>query len=155
MDDTTEPTNSDCGCEPACGCAADASPAQVLTITWQRLLTDGTTCPRCGTTQHAVRHAVATLTEALRPLGITPMLEERALDEATFERSPGESNRIWMAGRPLEDWLGATAGASQCCSVCGDHDCRALEIDGSSFEAVPERLIVKAGLAAAASLLTV
>lgn len=120
---------------------------------WQRLLTSDTTCPRCGTTEQALRRAVDILTEALRPLGITPTLEERVLDQASFERSPGESNRIWIAGRPLEDWLGATAGASQCCSVCGDNACRTLELDGVSFDAVPERLIVKAGLAAASSLL--
>lgn len=95
------------------------------------------------------------MAEALRPLGIRPPLEERALDLVTFEGSPWESNRVWIAGRPLEDWLGATAGASQCCSVCGDNECRTLEVDGSTFEAVPERLIVKAGLAAAAWLLTV
>jgi hypothetical protein len=53
----------------------------------------------------------------------------------------------------LEHWLGATTGASRCCSVCGETECRTLEVDGASFEAVPERLIVKAGLAAAASLL--
>ena len=122
---------------------------------WQRLLTEGATCPRCGTTQQAVRRAVEALDEALRPLGIRATLEERALDQAAFEGSPGESNRIWIAGRPLEDWLGATAGASQCCSVCGDNHCRTLEVDGSTFEAVPDRLIVKAGLAAAASLLSV
>jgi hypothetical protein len=121
---------------------------------WQRLLTDEGTCPRCGTTQEAVRHAVDALAEALRPLGIRPILEERALDLATFGQAPAESNRIWIAGRPLEDWLGADAGASRCCSVCGDHECRTLEVDGTTLEAVPERLIVKAGLAAAASLLT-
>jgi hypothetical protein len=125
----------------------------VLVVVWQRLLTDGDTCPRCGTTQHAVRNAVATLREAMRPLGITLTLEERALDLAAFEASPADSNRIWIGGRPLEDWLGATVGASGCCSVCGDNDCRTLEVDGSSFEAVPEQLIVKAGLLAAASLL--
>jgi hypothetical protein len=124
-------------------------------VLWQRLLTDGATCPRCGTTQHAVRQAVEKLAEALGPLGIRPILEERALDLATFEGSPGESNRIWIAGRPLEEWLGANAGASRCCSVCGDNECRTLEVDGSTYDAVPERLIVKAGLAAAASLLTV
>ena len=71
----------------------------------------------------ATEHAVDALTEALRPLGISPTLEERALDQAAFEGAPGESNRIWIAGRPLEDWLDASAGASQCCSVCGDNDC--------------------------------
>jgi hypothetical protein len=155
MDEATEESSRSCGCGPSCGCPDEARATQELAIVWQRLLTEGTTCPRCGTTQQAVHQAVEALTEALRPLGITPVLEERALDQATFEASPEASNRIWIAGRPLEDWLGATAGASSCCSVCGDNECRTLEVDGSSFEAVPERLIIKAGLAAAASLLTV
>lgn len=155
MSKATVESSSSCGCEPSCGCPGEDGATQELVIVWQRLLIEGATCPRCGTTQQAVRHAVDALAEALGPLGIRPTLEERPLDLATFEGSPGESNRIWIAGRPLEDWLGATAGASQCCSVCGDNECRTLEVDGSSFEAVPERLILKAGLAAAASLMAV
>lgn len=151
MTETSVESTSSCGCDPACGCAPPGG--HELMVVWQRLLTDGETCPRCGTTQQAVRDAVATLREALLPLGITPNLEERSLDLATFQGSPGESNRIWIAGRPLEDWLGATVGASACCSVCGDNECRTLEVEGSSFEAVPEQLIVKAGLVAAASML--
>lgn len=153
MNETAVEPSSSCGRETSCGCAAVVSETQDLAIVWQRLFTGGTTCPRCGTTQHAVRRAVGVLTEALRPLGITPTLEARALDQGTFEGSPSESNRIWIAGRPLEEWLGADVGASRCCSVCGENDCRTLEVDGSSFEAVPERLIVKAGLVAAASML--
>ena len=41
---------------------------------------------------------------------------------------------------------------SQCCSVCGDNSCRTLQVDGKTYEAVPETLIVKAGLAAASTL---
>jgi len=155
VDDTAVGSGGPCACEPDCGCAVDAVATQDLLIVWQRLLTDGETCPRCETTQDAVRAAVEALTKALAPLGITPRLEERALDLTTFEGSPAESNRIWIAGRPLEDWLGASAGASPCCSVCGDSECRTLEVDGSSFEAVPARLVIKAGLAAASSLLAV
>lgn len=153
MDETGVRSSSSCSCEPSCGCEQATQTTPELEIVWQRLLDQGDTCPRCGTTQQAVRAAVHTLTEALRPLGIAPRLEERSLDLATFERSPSESNRIWIAGRPLEEWLGATAGASRCCEVCGDNECRTLEVDGSALEAVPERLIVRAGLVAAASLL--
>jgi hypothetical protein len=144
-----------CGCGSNCSCAGEAARVQELTIVWQRLVTDGATCPRCGTTQRAVERAVARLAEALGPLGITPTLETRALDQAIFEGAPGESNRIWIAGRPFEEWLGATVGASQCCSVCGDNECRSVEVGGDTFEAIPETLIVKAGLAAAAALLAV
>ena len=126
--------------------------AVTLPIVWQRLVSDGETCPRCGSTQEAIEHAVATLSDALRPLNIDPTLETIALDQATFDAAPAESNRIWIAGRPLEDWLAAEVSATRCCSVCGNNNCRALEVDGASYEAVPEALIVKAGLAAASTL---
>jgi hypothetical protein len=122
-------------------------------MVWQRLVSGGETCPRCGSTQGAIEHAVATLTEALRPLNIEPTLETIALDRTTFNEAPAESNRIWIAGRPLEDWVGAEVSGSQCCSVCGNNECRTLQVDGASYEAVPESLIVKAGLAAASTLI--
>ena len=140
-------------CGSSCGCSDDVARSRALAIVWQRLVTGDSTCPRCATTQQAVERAVAVLAEVLAPLGITPMLKSRSIDREAFERAPGESNRIWIAGRPLEDWLGATVGSSRCCSVCGDYDCRTVEVDGASFEAIPETLIVKAGLLAAASLL--
>jgi hypothetical protein len=87
-------------------------------------------------------------------LGIEPTLDERAIDERSFKTNPSESNRIWIAGRPLEEWLGAKVGSSRCCSVCGDSECRTVEVAGASFEAIPEKLFLKAGLLAAAHLLS-
>ena len=145
------PSATTCGCAQSCDAAAAAGAAVTLPIVWQRLVSGGETCPRCGSTQAAIERAVATLTEVLRPLNIEPTLETIALDQASFEETPSESNRIWIAGRPLEDWLGAGASESQCRSVCGTNNCRTLEVDGASYEAVPETLIVKAGLAAAAT----
>ena len=148
------PSATTCGCAQSCDAAAAAGAAVTLPIVWQRLVSGGETCPRCGSTQGAIERAVATLAEVLRPLSIEPTLETIALDQASFEETPSESNRIWIAGRPLEDWLGAAASESQCCSVCGTNNCRTLEVDGASYEAVPETLIVKAGLAAAATLVS-
>jgi hypothetical protein len=141
-----------CGCAPACDPPASTRAAVILPIVWQRLVSASETCPRCGSTQAAIASAVATLTEVLRPLNIEPTVETIALDQATFDEAPSESNRIWVAGRPLEDWVGADVSGSQCCSVCGDNDCRTLQVDGAIYEAVPEALIVKAGLAAASNL---
>lgn len=77
---------------------------RILEIVWQRLVTEGgDTCPRCGLTETAVQGAAATLRQALAPLGIEVVLETRTLDGKAFERDPAESNRIWIAGRPLED----------------------------------------------------
>jgi hypothetical protein len=81
----------------------------------------------------------ARLRAALEPLGVRPELEMREIDLATFLQQPDQSNRIWVGGRPLEDWLGARSGSSQCCDACGDAECRTLEIDGTSHEVVPRR----------------
>ena len=124
-----------------------------LPIVWQRLVSGGQTCDRCAATQHEVEHAVHILDQALRPLGIEPQLEIRELDETSFQQDPSASNRIWIAGKPMEDWLDGTVGSSRCCSVCGDSECRTVEVGGTTFEAIPERLILKAALLAASELL--
>ena len=125
-----------------------------LPIVWQRLLNEsGATCPRCAGTQQEVQQAVDRLSAALAPLGVQPVLEVRAIAPAAFQREPEQSNRIWLAGRPLEDWLGARSGSSPCCDACGDAQCRTLEVDGALHEVIPEALLVRAGLIAASSLL--
>lgn len=125
---------------------------KTLTILWKRLVSEGTTCPRCSTTQQNLTAALATLEAALRPLGIRPVLETQAMDTAAFRAAPAESNRIWIGGQPMEMWLGARASDSPCCEVCGDLPCRTVEIDGRVHEVIPADLIVKAGLLAAARL---
>lgn len=125
-----------------------------LPIRLQRLVKDGRTCTRCSNTEAQVRGAAETLRQVLAPLGIAPELEVADIEETTFTASPLESNRIWIADRPMEDWLRGSVGSSQCCSVCGDSSCRTLEIQGTTYEAIPERLIVKAGLLAAAELVS-
>lgn len=124
-----------------------------LRIVWQRLVVDGATCVRCHATQGEVEHAVSTLRDVLRPLGIEPILEIREIDDAAFRSDPSVSNRIWVNGTPMEDWLHASVGSSECCSVCGDTPCRTVEVDGRTFEAIPERLLVRAALIAAAQML--
>ena len=69
-----------------------------------------------------------------------------------FERDPSASNRIWIAGKPMEEWLEGNVGSSRCCSVCGESECRTIEVSGTTFEAIPERLILKAALLAASDL---
>lgn len=125
-----------------------------LPIIWQRLVSaDGKTCDRCDATHQAIERAVRTLKEALRPLGIEPSLETREIGERAFKTNPSESNRIWIAGRPMEEWIGASVGSSRCCSVCGELECRTTEIAGTTFEAIPEKLFLKAALIASAQLL--
>jgi anti-sigma factor RsiW len=125
-----------------------------LSITWQRLVDEsGSTCPRCAGTEQEMQRAVERLRAALEPLGVQPVLETREIAPATFMQQPDQSNRIWIGGRPLEDWLGARTGSSRCCDACGDEECRTLEINGASHEVIPEALMVRAGLIAASQML--
>jgi len=127
-----------------------------LPVVWQRLVgAEGKTCPRCDATHHEMLRAVKKLTEALAPLGMEPTLEIREIDEKTFKANPAESNRIWIAGRPMEEWLGAQVGSSRCCSVCGESECRTVQVGKVTFEAIPERLFLKAALIAASHQLDV
>jgi hypothetical protein len=130
---------------------------EVLRIKWQRLLTDerGQTCPRCGSTERELEKAVHTLRRSLAPLGMEVVLEKKALDPAAFARDVLESNRIWISGKPLEEWLGAEVGRSLCCEVCGNAECRTVETGEKIYETVPADLIIKAGLAAASRLVAV
>ncbi|MCS7062125.1 MAG: DUF2703 domain-containing protein, partial [Anaerolineae bacterium] len=55
---------------------------------------------------------------------------------------------------PIEEWLDANVGMSPCCSMCGDSDCRTLEVGGRSYETIPEEQFIKAGLMAASQMMT-
>lgn len=127
-----------------------------LPIVWQRLVDpDGKTCDRCSATYQEMQRAVGKLKAALRPLGIEPTIVVREINEQSFKANPSESNRIWIAGKPMEEWLGARVGSSRCCSVCGESECRTLELKAGEFEAIPEALFLKAALAATSELLEV
>ncbi len=126
---------------------------KTMTIRWQRLVDEkGLTCDRCGDTGLAVEEAYLKLKNSM-PLGIDVVLKKETITTSAFSEAPLESNRIWIGEKPLEEWLGATTGQSQCCSVCGDNDCRTTIMDGVSYEAIPTELIVKAGLIAGSELI--
>jgi Domain of unknown function (DUF2703) len=88
-------------------------------------------------------------------LGIEPSLDIREINERSFKANPSESNRIWIAGRPMEEWLSASVGSSPCCSVCGTSECRTVEVEGTAFESIPEKLFLRAALVASSQLLSV
>ena len=124
-----------------------------LPILWQRLVSsEGKTCDRCSATYEEMQRAIEKLSQSLRPLGIEPRLEIREMNEKSFKANPSESNRIWIAGKPMEEWLGASVGSSRCCSVCGTSECRTVEVDGATFETIPESLFLKAALVASSQL---
>ncbi len=120
-----------------------------IKIEWQRLITNGETCPRCSATEQEIDDALTILKQMLEPRGFEVLLEKREITPAEFEDNPLESNRILINGRSLEEWLKADVGASPCCDVCGTAQCRTIELNKRVYESIPAELIVQAGLAAA------
>jgi len=127
---------------------------KTLTLKWQRLVHGGATCPRCQATGEEVKKAMEVLTSRLSSLGIEVTLEVAELDLAAFQRDPDQSNRLWIAGRPLEEWLTGKVGHNLCGGVCGDAACRTLELEGNIYETIPAALMVQAGIQAASRLLS-
>ncbi|MEO0092226.1 MAG: DUF2703 domain-containing protein [candidate division WOR-3 bacterium] len=125
---------------------------KILNIKWQRLVSNGQTCPRCDSTEKEVEKAVFTLKRALNPLGINVVLEKREISLVEFKKDPMQSNQIWINDKLLEDWVNGTTSQSLCCDVCGPFECRTVKIEGDVHEAIPADLIIKAGLVAASQL---
>lgn len=129
---------------------------KTLIIEWQRLLDEtNRTCPRCGSTEQEVETAMGVLNRDLEPFGINVILVKKAIDPASFRDNVLESNKILIAGKTLEEWLGAGTGQSPCCEVCGDAECRTVEYADRIHETVPAELIIKAGLRAASEIFNV
>ncbi len=143
------------GCATA-GKQADAGGQErTLQVRWQRLVdAKGQTCDRCGTTEKAAEDGVKKLRRSLKAVGIEVVLEKVAVNSAEFAKEPLESNRIWIADKPIEEWLGATIGKSPCSGPCGVAECRTITADGRTYTAIPSELIVKAGLLAGAQVVS-
>lgn len=126
-----------------------------LEIRWQRLVdVQGATCERCQSTGDAVELAAKKLRQALQTLSITVNIQKKEITWEEFCQNPQESNRIWLNGKSLETWIGANVGQSPCCGPCGDEECRTITVLDNTYEQIPEHLILKAGLLAAADLLS-
>ena len=141
------------------GCVSTQTwPNRMITLRWQRLVDEADqTCERCGHTQTELRLAVGTLKRCLRPLNMEVVLKKTSIDPQTFAHNTSQSNRIFVADRPLEEWLGGKVGMSICGSCChglGENvRCRTVTVDGQTYEAIPAAMIVRAGLLAAETAL--
>ena len=126
---------------------------KTLIIRWQRLVNQaGRTCPRCTDTGDTVEAACNKLKKSLCELDIEVVLKKETLNFPIFTKDPLQSNRIWINEKPLEQWIGAIVGQSRCCDVCGESECRTVSIGQDTFEIIPEELIIRASLLAAAEL---
>lgn len=136
-----------CGCQ-SCGCNSGLVEKKSLVISWQRLVSDGSTCPRCGSTEEELDKAVSQLKEKLTPQGIEVILKKEEITIDEFKQNPLKSNQILFNDQSLEDLLNAKTGHSKCCDVCEDEECRTMEIEEKRYETIPAELIVEAGLKA-------
>lgn len=123
-----------------------------LKVKWQRLIESGQTCPRCASTGDEVKKAVASLQNSLNPLGIEVNFIKKELSIDEFKEDPLKSNIIMINNQPLEYWLDAETGESECCDICGPNDCRTITVNGKTYEEIPSNLIIKGALVAASSL---
>jgi hypothetical protein len=127
---------------------------KILRIKWHRLIFEGKTCPRCSSTEEELEKAIFILKQSLSPLGIEIVLEKEELSVSEFKKDPLQSNRIWINNRPIEDYIEGIVGQSPCCDVCGNHECRTVQIEDHTYETIPSEIIIKAGLAAASQLVS-
>lgn len=121
---------------------------QKLIIIWQRLIENKETCPRCGSTEKELEKAILELEKQ----NIKVILQKEAITLEEFKKNPQQSNSILFNGVALEELLKAKTGQSKCCGVCGDSECRTVEMDGKSHEVISAEMIVKAGGKALKSL---
>lgn len=149
-----------CSCKSGLRRVSQVDESMIMTIRWHRLVNEkGETCDRCGGTQEELRQALESLKTSLGTLGIEIRYEERALSPQECAEDITESNRIWIADRPLEDWINGEVGTSPCGSCCAELDdtveCRTVTVDNMTYEVIPAQLIVKAGLVAASKIMEV
>lgn len=127
---------------------------RTLPVVWKRVLDEHSkVCKRCHAIQAEIEDATARLRTALHPLGIDVTFEHKGVSAEHFRQTPAESNRLWVAEKPLETWLGGELGPVQRCTFCGDNQCPTVCVHGGCYEVVPADLIVRAGLLAAAELI--
>lgn len=130
-----------------------ADEQKVLHIKWMRLVSQGETCPRCGSTEMNLNSAVEILKNVMAPLNISIHYEKGTLSLLEFKKNATESNRIWINTIPLEEYIGASNGESACCGVCEDLNCRTVEVNGTVYNEIPTNMIIRAALIAASRML--
>lgn len=122
-----------------------------MVVEWRRYVKDGRlctvcadtgeTCARCSETGPAVRDAIHRLRGSFEERGV----RLRYIETAVIEQRVRESNSVLFDGRPLEDVVGAEVVRADCAScsgqVCATTCCRALRMNGRTYETVPPELI--------------
>jgi hypothetical protein len=116
-----------------------------LLLEWQRLFEDPKDCERCSQTHLEIQKAVEMMS-ADTAFGNVDV-QVKKYDLVPMEIA--QSNTVSLNGLPLETLLEAEAVTMTSCTSCScsmdqDVDCRAVVIDGVTYEKIPAELIVKA-----------
>lgn len=118
-----------------------------LEIEWRHLVQEGNTCERCDNTGETLRRVLQDLSAELGRKGVTVTFRETSLGSEAL----AQSNLILFNGISVEDCLGAQVTETHCQSCCDlvgeEVNCRAVEINGTVYEAIPEALIRDAAYA--------
>lgn len=124
----------------------------VLEIKWRRPVSGGEPHPLYTPAEEEILTAVSLLESSLSPLGIEVSFVKEELSAGQFENDPLESNRIWINGRRLEEYVLAETKKSPCCGGCGSSGCGPGEAAGPARETSLAELIVQAGTEAASKI---
>lgn len=100
---------------------------------------------RCSETGKTLDEVINELKKELKKSGIKLAYKKTKL-------SPGEisePNQILINNRPIEEWLPEASvletACPSCCQIIGEEVlCRAVEFQGKTYEALPEKLIRQA-----------
>lgn len=116
----------------------------ILEIKWQRLISEGQTCPRCSQTEKELEQAIS----FFETLGIKVVLKKKEIRISEFKKDTLSSNQIWINDHLLEYWIKGKTNQSPCCETCGSVECRTVNVNGKEYEIIPANLIISAGLKA-------
>lgn len=122
--------------------AHEGDGALTLVVEWRHLEVHGQTCERCRSTGGELRKAIRELSTEFARSGVH--IEFREIRQGPFDIDT--SNGIFMDGEPIERLLQGARVTRSCCDSCGEllatpTACRALEVDGTLYEAIPAELI--------------
>jgi len=85
----------------------------ILKIKWQRLIFEGETCPRCGSTEKELDEAISNLRQSLAPLEIEIVLEKEELPVSEFKKDPLQSWKQMIKRLPGQSLKSHRAVASK------------------------------------------
>lgn len=115
-----------------------------LNIEWMHYDKEGETCTRCNNTGDNIKAVLETMSKDKTDKGIKINYKETILEAKDMP----DSNTVLINGKKLEDILNAKASENYChscsCLAGSGTNCRTIELNDKSYEAIPEELILGA-----------